>query len=68
MKFVQLQVSASRYDFVCNLIEVANVLQNKIRMMVEAGNTHLLRKGKYLYLVDLFDWFGFGRTSKSVVD
>ena len=68
MKFVQLQVSASRYDFVCNLIEVANVLQNKIRMMVEAGNTHLIRMGKYLYLADLFDWFGFGRTSKSVVD
>ena len=68
MKFVQLQVSASRYDFVCNLMEVANVLQNKIRMMVEAGNTHLIRKGKYLYLADLFDWFGFGRTSKSVVD
>ena len=33
-------------------------------------NTHLLRKGKYHCTahLQLFDWFGFGRTSKSVVD
>ena len=35
----------------------------------EAENTHLLREGKYHCTADLiFDWFGFGRTSKSVVD
>ena len=32
-----------------------------------AENTHLLRKGKYHCTTDfLFDWFGFGQTSKSV--
>ena len=32
-------------------------------------DTHLLHKGKYQCTVELlFDWFGFGQTSKSVVD
>ena len=28
-------------------------------VMVKSENTHLLRKGKYHCMADLFDWFGF---------
>ena len=37
--------------------------------IAEAGNTHLLRKGKNHCTVDLlFDWFGFNQTSKYVTN
>ena len=36
---------------------------------LKAENTHLFRKGKLNSTADLlFDWFGFGQTSKSVVN
>ena len=37
--------------------------------MDRSENTHLLSKGKYNYTADLlFDWLGFGQTSKYVVN
>ena len=33
------------------------------------ANTHLVHKGKFHWTADLlFDWFGFGQTSKCVVN
>ena len=38
--------------------------EDSLKLMTD--NTHLLHEGKYHCMADLlFDWFGFGQTSKS---
>ena len=45
------------------------IYARKMFIRLATDNTHLLCKGKHNCMADLlFDWFGFGQTSKSVVD
>ena len=43
------------------------IYARKMFIRLATDNTHLLCKGKHNCMADLlFDWFGFGQTSKSV--